>query len=691
MTLMEHYDALEKRKSTLTERKRILDGKLAHLEYQNVKMETEKKDLRAQLEDSQENEITPTEQKDFHNEELTRLNSRTVTMETEDADLTAELNNQSKVTQNKQNEPFNRKMTRFKIWSVNMETDNEKFRKQVEVLEENKASFMQRNVLLCEKLAHLESWSVKIETHLRMQIKFLQENEDTLIKQNESLNNEVAELERWGGMIEKQNENLQARVKVLKENENIMNEMIETIMANLTHVETQRRKDQADMYCMRTKLQTVRCQLQDQDELLSRVDQAEFRLEQACAENERLSNKLRELQDEYNYLKKQNDVIREELGEHKSVRDQQSEQIAQFKVAVKDHQFVSYSKDELLAEKKREITCQNEVMEELNSLVISLKQTIHNLQSQLDLKQMEKILLAETAHEEERVSENQLDLKTERKDMRAEMKAPLQNHHPLFEQKRLLKNTLTLCDSPSLKMETENEELRTQIKELQENQVRMTGMNSELKENLSHPESRCAKMETKSEHLKAQIEYREENENICDEKTETIISDSCQFESHIDMDDNEIPQPKTDTHTFLFHLQDQGDLKECIDNVQTVAEAGEHEMLRNSLHDIHEKDNISKMNELVSVELGDHKSVGEPQSKNITPLKTAFNKHKFQMEESGILLLYIKDDLLSMKTKELYHGDKYGDDPLFTTLGQSIINFQRKLKRMEEILTADNS
>ncbi|XP_061545135.1 guanylyl cyclase inhibitory protein-like [Phycodurus eques] len=96
MTLMEHYDALEKRKSTLTERKRLLDGKLAHLEYQNVKMETEKKDLRAQLEDSQENEITPTEQKDFHNEELTRLNSRTVTVETEDADLTAGLNNQSK-------------------------------------------------------------------------------------------------------------------------------------------------------------------------------------------------------------------------------------------------------------------------------------------------------------------------------------------------------------------------------------------------------------------------------------------------------------------------------------------------------------------------------------------------------------------------------------------------------------------
>ncbi|XP_061688776.1 putative leucine-rich repeat-containing protein DDB_G0290503 [Syngnathoides biaculeatus] len=631
---------------------------MAHPEYQDVKMEIEKKDLRAQFKHIHEN-ITPTEE-NLHNKEWTQHISQTITAQTENADLTSELNSQTK-------------------------TENENFSKQVEVLEENKASFTQQKMLLCEKLARLECRSVKMETHLRMQIKFLQENEDALIKQNEALNNEVVELERWGGMIEKQNENLKAQVKVLKENENIINEMLETVMANLTHVETQRRKDQADMYCIRTKLQTVRCQLQGQNELLSRVDHGEFHLQQAYAENEHLSNKLRELEDEYNYLKKQNNAIREELAEHTSVRDQQSEHTAQLEAAVKDQQYVIYSKDVLLAEQKREITCQNEAIEELNSLVSSLKQTIHDLRSQLEVNQMEKKFLEETAHKTKIVSGNQLDLKTEREDVMVEMKAPLQNQHSLFEQKRVLKDTLTLSDSPSLKMGTENEELRTQMKELQENQVRMTGMNSDLQENLSHLESGSAKMETENEHLKAQAECHKENENICDEKTETILSDFCQFKSHIEKDDIGVPQSKMDTETFLFHLQDQGDLKEGLDNVQTEVEAAEQENSGNS----NEKDNILKINQLVSAELGDHKSV-DHQPENNTHMKTGFHKHKVQMEESGILLLYIKDDLLPMKSKEIHHGDKYGDGPLFITLGQSIRNFQRKLKRMEEILTADD-
>ncbi|XP_077385914.1 uncharacterized protein LOC144023865 [Festucalex cinctus] len=668
--LTDHYNDLEKTKSALTERKRLLNEKLAHLECQSVKMEEEKKDLSDILKDSQENE-----QKNSLDEEVTQRNCRTVTLETEDADLTTKLN--KKVTLTEVND---HKMTLFKTWSVNMETDHEKLWKQVKVLEETNTSFTRQNELLCEKLAHNESWSVKMKTHLMMQIKCLQESEDTLTKQNESLNNNVAQLKKWAGVIEKQNENLQARVNLLKENENIMNEMLENLTANLAHDETQRDKDQADMYCMRTKLQPVWFQLQDQGELLRRLDHAESRLKTTCAENESLGNKLRELQDKDEDLKKQNDRVREEQEQLISLRDQQSEQIAQLKTAVKDQQhqldkvqFVIYSKDELLAKQKREL-------EELNSLVSTLKQTIHQLQSQLQLRNMENKRIAETGHEE-RVSDNQLDLRTDRNKTRVQMKALHQNSHPFIEQKRLFKH-LTLCEPSGLKMETEKEELRTPFQELQQDQVRMTEMNSHLKEKLAHIE----RWHAKREDLKAKVEYRND-----DDKTENIISDLCQFESQLDKENIKSPQSKLDSQTFLFHLKDPVYLKKTIDHVETLAktESTETEKLSNSQCDIDEKDNVLKMNEIVGVELGDHKFIGKQQTKNLAHLETEFKDHKLQVEESGIVLRCIKDDFLTLKPKEINHGDKRGDDLLFITLAQSIHEFQRKLKRMEEILMAD--
>ncbi|XP_077429602.1 uncharacterized protein LOC144056553 isoform X1 [Vanacampus margaritifer] len=651
--LMDHYNDLEKRKSALTERKRLLDEKLAHLECQSVKMEAEKKDLRDILKDDRENE------QNFLDEELTQRNSWTVTLETEDATgLATKFNKMVTLT-----EVNDRKMTLFKSWSVNMETEHEKLWKQVKVLEETNTSNTQQNELLCEKLAHNESCSVKMETHLRMQIKRLQENEDTLTKQNESLDNKVARLKRWVGMIEKQNENLQARVNVLKENENIANEMIENLMANLAHVETQRDKDQADMYCMRTKLQTVRCQLQGQEELLRRLEQAESRLEITCAENESLGNRLRELQDVDDDLKKQNEVVREERGQLMSLRDRQSEQIAQLEAAVNDQQhqfdkvrFVIYSKDELLAKQKRE-------MEALDSLVNSLKQTIRHLQSQAELRNMENKFVAD-----EHVSESQLDFKTDRNKTRAQMKALHQNS----EQRRLFKHTLALYDSPGLKIETEKE-ARTPFKELQEEQVRTTETSGPLREKLAHLECWHAK----NDDFKAKVEYRKDDE--------TIISDLCQFESQIDKENIKSPQSKPDPQTFLFHLTDQVYLKKAVDHGESLAEVAENEKPSDSQCDIDEKYNILKMNEVVGVELGDHKSVGDQQTKNLTHLKTAFKDHKLQVEESGIVLLCIKDDFLTMKNKEI----NYGDGPLFITLAQSILNFQRKLKHMEEILTAD--
>ncbi|XP_077458044.1 uncharacterized protein LOC144075139 [Stigmatopora argus] len=622
------------------QRKRLLDDRLAFLESQSVKMEREEKDLRAQLKDHQN--ILSTEKRDFLHEELTPPNSPNVTMPTK-----AENNNQ-KVTLSEQNELFNHKMSVFESGSVNMETENENLREQVKVLKENKDTFTQQKVVLCEKLAHLESWSVKMETHLGAQVKFLQDNKDMLIKQNESLNNEVAQLERWGVIMKKQNENAQARLNVLKEDQDIMNAMMETITANLTQSETQRDKDKTDMCCMRSKLQTVNCQLQDQDELLKRTDQAESHLEKARAENNLLGNQLRDVQEEKNHLKKQYD---------------------------KD-QVVIYRKDELLAKQKREMEYQNEVILGLNSLIISLKQKINDL----GLRQMEQIILAETVHKEEHINENQLNLKTGGERTQAKMKALHCKKDLLIEQKRVFRHTLALCDSPNLKLEAENEELRTQFKELKENLARMTEMNSQLLEKLTHLDS-CVKLDANNGDFNVQIGNPKEIENIFKEETKTIVYDVCHVECQ--MDDIEIPPLRTDT---LVELPDQGDLK---NHVETGGKKDGIEVLKlnNTSRDNDEKDILLKRNDFVSLELGDH-TVGDQQSKTMTPLKTGFKDHPLKIEEPGIVVVYMKDDFFPMKVKETSHEDTYGERSLFISLEQRILNFQHKLRRMEEILNS---
>ncbi|XP_054640344.1 early endosome antigen 1-like [Dunckerocampus dactyliophorus] len=578
------FNDVKTRKSILTERKRFLDDELARLESQSVKLETEKKDLRAQIENIQENNITPMELRRLRNEELTRPYSQTVKMEAEDADPAEEINSQKNTTE--ENELVDHKRTLLKMWRVNMETENEELRAQVKVLEDNKAMSTQQNMLLGEKLAHLESWSVKMETHLRMQIKYLQEKEDTLIKQNESLSNEVAQLERWGVTIEKQNENLRARVKVLKENENLMNEVTETIMADLAHSESQRGEDQTEMYRLRTKLQSLRCQLQDQDELLRRLGHAGSLMEKAWAENEKLNNKLSELVDEDTFVKKLNET-REELGEHTSVKDRHLERIAELEAAVKDRQLqleksqsLLSGKDELLEKQKNEIVHQHEVIDNLNALVTPLKQTIHDLQAQLEHKQ---ILTAssscgsfdETEYEDEPVSKDLLELKTEAENASSQIKELHQNSDPspthlsalrespssatdnqqlwtqdlkenkvrLAKENSLLNEKLDRLESQSANVDIKNDDLMGQVEDLCKNEDRLTEQKQLFSEKLAHLETLSAKVETNNGDWMVQVDDPTENGYFLCEKTKgTLIADLSYTRSQRDKNNIEIDQ-----------------------------------------------------------------------------------------------------------------------------------------------------
>ncbi|XP_061641404.1 uncharacterized protein LOC133483755 [Phyllopteryx taeniolatus] len=638
-------------------------------EMNNEMREGEKEDLSAQVKALQENKNQLYDEIKSLTDKLALLQPQSV--ETQNYELRAKV----KALQENKNcldddiKSLNDGLARARSQSAKMETQNCELRGQVKSLQENKNQLQDEVKSLNDQMALLQSQRAKMETQnsdLKTQVKALQENEDVLIRQNESLNDEVSRLDSCNVRTDKQNENLRTRVKTLKENENTLSEKTEKLMAELSSFEYKRENDQTEIYRLRTERQTLRCQLQDQDELFRRIDDAESLMETERAEKQRLSHKLGDLEEEGNFVKKQNDVVRVELEKYKSVQEEQSEQIAQLKAALKEHklqleeaQFLLYSKDDELAKQNRKIVYQNEVTEELNSLVSSFKQRIHDLQGQVEHRQMDEILtannicgsLAETAPEDETIGENQLRYKTEMKDVSLQMKE-LHEKNRLIEPKRLLKHTLALCDSPSLKMETENEELRTQVKDLQENEVKLMKLNRHLNEQLAHLDSWGAK----NGDLGVQIEELREkddtvtNENHLSEKRVVLEIQRLKMETeneelrtHVTaLQENEVKLAELETWSLKMETEN-GDLRVQVEDLK------ENEKLIKQrtealVADLHQRDKYKTENNRLRTEIQTVRSQLHDQS----DLRRRIDHAQTQMEKD-----LAENEQLSNKVREL--------------------------------------
>ncbi|XP_057701569.1 putative leucine-rich repeat-containing protein DDB_G0290503 [Corythoichthys intestinalis] len=656
-----------------------LTNEVAKLKAQSLKpdtlLEKQNGDLRAQLLFHQEKAKT----------QLTVLQPQSVHMEKQNCDLREKVKRlqENKSCLDDDIRSLNDALARAQSQSAKMETQNFEVKGQVKALQENKNQLQDEVKSLNDQVALLQSQRTKMEiqnNELRAQIKALQENEDILIKQNETLNDEVTRLERSNVRMDKKNDNLRTRLKALKENENILNEKTESLMADLSHFEVQRENDQTKIYSLRTELQTLRCQLQDQDELLRRINHAESLMEKAWEEKERLSNKLIELEEDGNFVKKQNDDARVELEKNKSLQEQQSEQIAQLKEALKEHKlqledchFLIYSKDDELEKQNKKIVYQNENTEELECLVNSFKQKIHELQCQLELKQMDEILTAnkicrsleETAPARDPFRENQVGLRKEMKDVNMQV-SDLHQNDRFMESNSLMKHNLTLCESPSLKMETENDELRTKVKDLQENEARLIELNRCLSEKVAHLESwktrnrdlgvtaedlrehedlmpgqshlhddtLSLKLKTENGDLRVQVQDLKDNEKLIKQRTETLKDERDKYKT----ENNHL---KTYTETLESQLCDQTEFRRRADlaESQTKKYVAENDKLRNKLLELEEKDNsYKKQHGAVQEEMEAHKSVREQQSQQIAKLNAALKYNEHQIKEARGLL-----------------------------------------------------
>ncbi|XP_077581656.1 uncharacterized protein LOC144202659 [Stigmatopora nigra] len=654
------------------------------------KKDREKEDLRAKVKVLEENKNQQCDEIKSLTDKLALLQPQSVHMEKQNSDL------REKVKRLQENKncleddlrTLNDALVRVQSQSAKMETQNSEVKGKVKALHENKNQLQDDIKSLSDQVAVLQSQRKKMEVQnndLRAQIKAFHENEDILIKQNEALNEEVTRLERSNVRTDKKNENLRTRVKALKENENILSEKTETLMTDLSHFEIQREKDQAKIYSLRTELQTLRCQLQDQDELLRRINHAECLMEKEWAEKERLSIKLVELEEEDNFMKRQNDDARIELENNKFVQEHQSELIAQLKEALKEHklkledcQFLIYSKDDEIEKQNKKIMYQNENTEELQSLVTSFKQQMHELQCQLELKQMDEILTANdlgkslpdsTPLGRHPSRENLLGFRKEMWDVDMQVRDLHQNDQFLEPN-----SFLTLRESPNLMMETENEELRSKLQELQENEARLTELNSYLKEKVAHLKSWSTrngdlaledlqenddllpgqshlhddnlslKLKTENGDLRVQVQDLKDNEKLLKQRTETLMDERDTYK----MENNQL---KTYSETLTSQLSDQSDLRRRVDLAESQAKKylTDNEKLRNKLLELEENDAYHKtQHDLVQQESeAQNSNVRDQQNQQIANAASKF--HEFQVEEPKFLLRSKEKELEKLK------------------------------------------
>ncbi|XP_061147684.1 early endosome antigen 1-like [Syngnathus typhle] len=664
----------------------FLKNEAAELQSQNLKikiLETENNDLRAQLQFHQEK--MKTETKHFQDEDINKE-----VKEAQEEDLKPQL----KALQEDKN-CLEDNIRSLKVGLAQAQTQKDKMetrscdlKGQVKALKEKNNQLKDEFKSLNDQVALLQSQLAKIETHnndLRAQVKGFQENEEILIKQNESLKDEVSQLESCNMRTDKQNENLRTRVKTLKESELNLNEKVETLVGELSHLKFQRENDQNEIHRLRREVQTLRSQLQDQEELLRRIDDAESLMEKEWAEKEKLSNKLGELEEEGNFVQKQNDDVRVELEKNKCVQEQQSEQIAQLKATLQERKrqheeatFLLFTKDDELAKQNRKIVYLNEITEELTSYVGSLKQQVEQLKVQLEVKQTDEILNnvpgghLETVPEHKPTHENQLGLKTEVEDVNVEIKDFHLNNCSI-QPKTLSKHNLALLDSPSLKLETEIEDLKTQIKDL-------TELNKTLNEKLAHLESWAANgdlraeeedlggnqdrlteqnhlneklsdLQTENGDLRVQVEDLKENEELIKQRTETLLAELEQYKT-------ELNHLRTEAQKLRSQLHDQSDLRRRIDQAESQMEKdlAEKEKLSTKLRELEENDNsLKKQHGDVRAEMEELKSTRDQQKQQITKLKAALKQNKLKVEEARFLLDSKEDELekLTKVTEEM--------------------------------------
>ncbi|XP_030267650.1 unconventional myosin-XVIIIa-like [Sparus aurata] len=243
----------------------------------------------------------------------------------------------------------------------------------------------------------------------------LQDRANTLNMQNKYISEQKTQLESTLNEKEAENANLRAEVQVLQVNQTRTREWIQSLTAEVGQLESLTELVEAEIDRLNVALRSLQNKeafLNEQVSCLTaKGEYLEGVNEKKQAEIEQLMATARHLKENEDSLRQQHDSLAEELSQHKSLTKIQNEKNKNLKKALDGLQHLLngakqqiFDQDELIKKQKRQTEYNQQLVEELYTETTDVKQTICEVNHQLEKRPEEEVLAGvETISQEFRV------------------------------------------------------------------------------------------------------------------------------------------------------------------------------------------------------------------------------------------------------------------------------------------------
>ncbi|XP_022610364.1 paramyosin-like [Seriola dumerili] len=262
---------------------------------------------------------------------------------------------------------------------------------------------------LLEKVVELKHLTEKLQSENKMllaTVQNLQGGLNSLGDQNMTINAELVLLESQTEKKEAENDNLKAEIYALQAKEKMLNEKNNNLIDEVADLEYVRERNQQQIESLRAAVCDLQCQVKesqevhrDKEEVTQKLTHVESLMEKKQIEMEKLRTALHHLQEKEEFLNEQNNMVTAELAQLESLKEKQNEENKKLKTAVQDLQYrveethlLILNKDELIAKQNNEIAYKQQLVEEYYTLTTEIRQSLHDLENQLEMRQEEEKL-----------------------------------------------------------------------------------------------------------------------------------------------------------------------------------------------------------------------------------------------------------------------------------------------------------
>ncbi|KAI3371439.1 hypothetical protein L3Q82_024043, partial [Scortum barcoo] len=687
-------DALQEKEDFLNEQNRSIVDKLVHFETLSEKQNEENENLKT----AQNEEIVHKQQA------IDELYALTISLKQSICDLNDQLKEEEEILAERQSD----------VTLLNIAPEEQSQENLLDTAQVRHCPEVDELKQQLTDVSLTESKEAEIEK-LKKSLHALQEKEDFLNEQNRSIVDKLVHLETLSEKQNEENENLKTAVCELQ----TQVEEGELLILNNKELITKQNEEIVHKQQVIDELYALTTCLKQS--IFDLKEQVEMKQEEAILSERQRGESL--LVAKENLLNEQNRSIVDQLVQLETVTGKQNEENENLKTAVcelqaqvEESKTIIWNRNEVIIKQNEEIVHKQQVIDELYTITISLKQSICDLKEQVEMKQEEAILserqsdltLLNIAPEKQRV-ENLLDT------------AQVRQAQEVDEVKQQLTD-VSLTESK----EAEIEKLKKSLHALQEKEDFLNEQNRSIVDKLVHLETLSEKQNEENENLKTAVcelqTQVEESKTIIWNRNEVIIKQNeeivhkqqvinelyaltislkqsiCDLKEQLKEEEEILAERQS--NVTLLNIAPEEQREENLRDTAQVRQAQEVDEVKQQLTDIsltesneaeiedalqEKEDFLNEQNRSIVDKLVHLETLSEKQNEENENLKTAVSDLQTQVEEGELLILNNKE-LIIKQNEEIVHKQQVIDElyALTTCLKQSIFDLKEQVEMKQE-------